>query len=467
MSDNYEKIAKEVIEAVGGADNIISAAHCATRLRLILKDRKKADDKVVEGIDKVKGFFFTSGQYQIIFGTGTVNKVFEQVSVLGISGTSKSEQSQMVAEQGDNKFKRGIRIFSDIFIPIIPAMVATGLFMGLRGVLLQEQILSLFGLTVESIPSSLLAFTQILTDTAFAFLPVLICWSAFKKFGGTPILGIMVGLMLVSPSLPNGWAVAQGTAEPLILFGIKMAGYQASVLPAFFAGLIGAKLEIWLRKRISDTFDLILTPFLTLLITLICGLLIIGPIAHQIEISLVYVVTLLFTLPFGIGGLIWGGISQLIVVTGVHQALSVVEIQMLAQTKWNLVNPIGSCAIAAQAGAAFAVGMKTKSKKIKALSFPSVIAALLGITEPAIFGVNLRFVKPFIMGLVGGGVGGFLASLFKLKATGMGISALPGMLLYLNNQFPLYILVIVISFGVAFALTFLFGYKDKEENKGE
>ncbi len=463
MSDNYEKIAKEVIEAVGGADNIISAAHCATRLRLILKDRQKVDDKVVEEIEKVKGFFFTSGQYQIIFGTGTVNKVFEQVSNLGISGTSKSEQSQMVAEQGDNKFKRAIRIFSDIFVPIIPAMVATGLFMGLRGVLLQQQILAIFGLTPESIPSSLLTFTQILTDTAFAFLPVLICWSSFKKFGGTPILGIMIGLMLVSPSLPNGWAVAQGTAEPLVLFGLKMSGYQASVLPAFFAGFIGAKFEIWLRKRISDTFDLILTPFLTLLVTLIFGLLIIGPIAHEIEVSLVYVVTMLFTLPLGLGGLIWGGISQLIVVTGIHQALSVVEIQMLAQTNWNLVNPIGSCAIAAQAGAAFAVGMKTKSKKIKALSFPSVISALLGITEPAIFGVNLRFVKPFIMGLVGGGVGGFLASLFKLKATGMGISALPGMLLYLNSQFPLYILVIAISFGVAFALTFMFGYKDKEE----
>lgn len=463
MSDNYEKIAKEVIEAVGGADNIISAAHCATRLRLILKDRKKADDKVVEGIDKVKGFFFTSGQYQIIFGTGTVNKVFEQVSALGISGTSKSEQSQMVAEQGDNKFKRGIRIFSDIFVPIIPAMVATGLFMGLRGVLLQQQILSIFGLTPESIPSSLLIFTQILTDTAFGFLPALICWSAFKKFGGSPVLGIMIGLMLVSPLLPTGWGVAQGTEEPLILLGVKLAGYQASVLPAFFAGLIGAKTEIWLRKRISDTLDLILTPFLTLLITLTCALLIIGPIAHVVEVSLVQVVTFIFSLPFGLGGLIWGGTGQAIVVTGVHQALSVVEIQMLAQTKWNLVNPVGSCAIAAQAGAAFAVGMKTKSKKIKALSFPSVISALLGITEPAIFGVNLRFVKPFIMGLVGGGVGGFIASLFKLKATGMGISALPGMLLFLNNQFPLYILVIAISFGVAFALTFMFGYKDKEE----
>lgn len=464
MSDNYEKIASEVIEAVGGADNIISATHCATRLRLILKDRKKADDEIVEQIEKVKGFFFTSGQYQIIFGTGTVNKVFEQVSALGISSTSKSEQSQMVAEQGDNKFKRAIRIFSDIFVPIIPAMVATGLFMGLRGLLLQPQILGMFGLTPNSIPHSVLIFTQILTDTAFGFLPALVCWSTFKKFGGSEVLGIMIGLMLVSPLLPSGWDVAQGTVtKPVILLGVSLAGYQASVLPAFFAGLFGAKLEIWLRKRIPDTFDLILTPFLTLLITLICALLIIGPITHQIEVSLVQLVTLLFTLPFGIGGLIWGGISQAIVVTGVHQALSVVEIQMLAHTKWDFVNPVGSCAIVAQAGAAFAVGVKSKSVKIKALSFPSVISALLGITEPAIFGVNLRFVKPFIMGLVGGGVGGFLASLFQLKATGMGISALPGMLLYLNNQFPIYILVTVISFGVAFALTFLFGYEEKLE----
>lgn len=463
MSDNYQKIAKEVIEAVGGADNIISAAHCATRLRIILKDRNKADDKAVEAIDKVKGFFFTAGQYQIIFGTGTVNKVFEQVSALGIASASKSEQSQLAAEQGGSKLKRAIRVFSDIFVPIIPAMVATGLFMGVRGLLLQEQILSIFGLTAESIPASLLTFTQILTDTAFGFLPVLICWSAFKKFGGSPILGIMVGLMLVSPSLPSGWGVAQGTEEPLVLFGIKMAGYQASVLPAFLTGLVGAKLEIWFRKRISDTLDLILTPFLTLLLSLICGLMIIGPIAHQIEAGLLHAMTFIFTLPFGLGGLIWGGICQLIVVTGVHQALSVVEIQMIADTGWNLVNPIGTCAIVAQAGAAFAVGMKSKSKKIKALSFPSVISALLGITEPAIFGVNLRFVKPFIMGLVGGAAGGFIASLLKLKGTGMGITAIPGTLLYLNNQFIPYILVSVFSFAVAFILTYLFGYKDKEE----
>ena len=463
MSDNYQKIAKEVVEAVGGADNIISAAHCATRLRIILKDRNKADDKAVEAIDKVKGFFFTAGQYQIIFGTGTVNKVFEQVSALGIASASKSEQSQMAAEQGNNKLKRAIRVFSDIFVPIIPAMVATGLFMGVRGLLLQEQILSILGLTPESIPASLLTFTQILTDTAFGFLPVLICWSAFKKFGGSPILGIMVGLMLVSPLLPSGWGVAQGTEEPLVLFGIKMAGYQASVLPAFLTGFVGAKLEIWLRKRISDTLDLILTPFLTLLLSLICGLMIIGPIAHQIEAGLLYLMMFIFTLPLGLGGLIWGGINQLIVVTGVHQALSVVEIQMIADKGWNLVNPISTCSIVAQAGAAFAVGVKSKSKKIKALSFPSVISALLGITEPAIFGVNLRFVKPFIMGLIGGGVGGFIASLLKLKATGMGITAVPGALLYLNNQFISYILVSVISFGVAFALTYFFGYKDKEE----
>lgn len=464
MSDNYQKIAKEVIEAVGGKDNIISAAHCATRLRIILKDRKKVDDKAVESIDKVKGFFFTAGQYQIIFGTGTVNKVFEQVSALGIASASKSEQSQMAAEQGSNKFKRAIRIFSDIFVPIIPAMVATGLFMGVRGLLLQEQILAIFGLTPESIPASLLTFTQILTDTAFGFLPVLICWSAFKKFGGSPILGIVVGLMLVSPSLPSRWDVSQGTAEPLVLFGIKMAGYQASVLPAFLTGLVGAKLEVWFRKRISDTLDLILTPFLTLLLSLVCGLMIIGPIASEIEAVILNLMVFIFTLPFGLGGLIWGGINQLIVVTGVHQALSVVEIQMIADTGWNLVNPISTCSIVAQAGAAFAVGIKSKSKKIKALSFPSVISALLGITEPAIFGVNLRFVKPFIMGLVGGAAGGFLASLLNLKATGMGITAIPGTLLYLNNQFILYILVAVFSFGVAFALTYLFGYKDKEEN---
>lgn len=459
----YLKIASDVLEAIGGEENIISMAHCATRLRLVVKDRNIIDDEKVDEIDKAKGFFFTSGQYQIIFGTGIVNRVYEAMEELGVSATSKSELKEQATTQEDNGFKRLIRVFGDVFVPIIPALVATGLFMGLRGLIMQPQILGLFGLTVESISPNFIAITQILTDTAFAFLPVLVCWSAFRVFGGSPLLGILLGLMLVSPVLPTSWDVAQGTGDPLLFFGfIKVAGYQGSVLPAFIMGFLGANIEKKIRKIIPPALDLIVTPFLSLLVMILLALFVIGPIFHEVEMLMLHGVEWILALPFGLGGLIYGGLNQIIVVTGLHHALNLIEIQFLAETGWNPVNPISTVSIVAQAGAAFAVGLKTKKVKVKSVAFPSTLSALLGITEPAIFGVNLRYGKPFVMGLIGGAVGGFLVSLLKLKGTGMSITAIPGSLLYLNNQFIPYILVSVLSFAVAFILTWFFGYKDSE-----
>lgn len=463
MTMEYNKIAKDVIDAVGGEDNIISMAHCATRLRLVVSDRSKINDDKVDIIDKAKGHFFTSGQYQIIFGTGTVNRVYEAMEEADISATSKSELKETASKEESNTFKRMIRIFGDVFVPIIPALVATGLFMGLRNVITQEQILNLVGLTSESISTNFLTLTQVLTDTAFGFLPVLVCWSAFRVFGGSPLLGILLGLMLVSPSLPTSWGVAQGTEDPLLFFGfIKVAGYQGSVLPAFIMGYVGSKIEKKLRKVVPEFLDLIITPFLSLLLMLLIALFVVGPIFHQVEIWLLSFVEILLGLPFGIGGLVYGSINQIIVITGLHHALNLIEIQMLADSGWNLVNPISSASIAAQAGAAMAVGLKARDKKIKAIAFPSSVSALLGITEPAIFGINIRFVKPFIMGCIGGGAGGFVASFFSVKATGMSITVIPGTLLYLNSQLPLYILVCIVGFGVAFVLTWLFGYKEND-----
>ena len=339
-------------------------------------------------------------------------------------------------------------------------MVATGLFMGLRGFLTQDALLAFFGTSADAIPKQFLEFTQILTDTAFSFLPVLVCWSAFKKFGGSPVLGIVIGLMLVSSILPTSWDVAQGNAKPLIFFGfIKVNGYQSSVLPAFIVGFLGSKIEQWLHDHVINALDLIVTPFVTVLVSLCLGLFVVGPIFHSVEVGLVSIVSALFSLPFGIGGFIWGALCQVIVVTGVHHALNLVEIEMLAKTKWNPVNPVGSCGIVAQAGAAMAVAVKTKSTKMKSLGYPSAISALLGITEPAVFGVNLRLVQPFVCACIGGGVGGWIAALLGLKGTGMSITGIPGMLLYLNKQMPLYILVNVIAFAVAFVLTYFLGMK--------
>ncbi|GAA5416013.1 PTS system trehalose-specific EIIBC component [Paraliobacillus ryukyuensis] len=461
MSEN-KKVAKEIIHAVGGQDNITSVAHCATRLRIMVNDKEQIDQEKVENIDKVKGAFFNSGQYQIILGTGTVNRVYEEVEKLGIEGSTKAEQSQEAKKSG-NFLQRAIRSLGDVFVPIIPVLVATGLFMGLRGLVMQETILGLFGLTEADISSNFILFTEILTDTAFIFLPALIAWSAFRVFGGSPIIGLVLGLMLVSPSLPNAWGVAEGGVEPIYFGFIPVVGYQGSVLPAFFAGLIGAKVERFIRKRVPEALDLILTPFLTLLIMISFAMFMLGPIFHEVESYILDGTLAVLDLPLGLGGLLIGLFHQLIVVTGVHHIFNLLEIQLLENFGNNPFNAIITASIAAQGGAALAVGIKAKSKKMKALALPSALSAFLGITEPAIFGVNLRLGKPFLMGIIAGGLGGFLASLFDLAGTGMSITVLPGVLLYLNSQLLLYILVNIVSIGAAFALTWLFGYKEKEE----
>ena len=462
-----KELAQYIIRLVGGKENIASVQHCATRLRIVVHDKDKINVKEVENLDKVKGSFFNAGQYQIILGTGLVNRVYDEaMTQLNLAAESPIPDDTTSKPVYGNKFQRAIRMFSDVFVPIIPVLVATGLFMGLRGLLTQEAVLGVFGMTPDDIPNQLLLFTQILTDTAFAFLPALVCWSTFKNFGGSPVIGIVLGLMLVSNSLPSAYDVGSGAAEPLVFFGfIKVAGYQGSVLPAFATGVLTAKFEKWLRKRVPDAIDLIVTPFVTLVVGIVLALFVLGPILHTVENVVLYAVEGLLTLPFGIGGLLYGSFGQLLGIFGIHHILNFLEISMLANDGWNYLNPIGTCGNVAQAGAVLPVAIKALSAKTKQVAYPSCLSALLGITEPAVFGVNLRFVKPFIMAMIGGGCGGFLASLLGLRATGMSITGIPGTLLYLNEQLPFYILVNVVAFAVAFVLTYFFGFHSKMENQ--
>ena len=501
---NNTEIAKKVIEALGGRENVNSVAHCATRLRVMVKDEGKIDKNTVENLEKVQGAFFNSGQYQIIFGTGTVNKIYDEVVALGLPTSSKDDMKAEAAKQG-NWFQRAIRTFGDVFVPILPAIVATGLFMGVRGAIAQDQVLSLFGTTADAFKSTdFYTYTVVLTDTAFAFFPALICWSAFRVFGGNPIIGLVLGLMMVNSALPNAWDVAgQATkfavdpskdildkianmdvlgslkfasevtatkAHPIYFFGfIPVVGYQNSVLPAFFVGLFGAKFEKWLHKKIPDVLDLLLVPFLTFLVMSILGLFVIGPVFHIVESYVLNGTEFLLSLPFGLAGLIIGAVHQLIVVTGVHHIFNLLESQLVSQTGKDPFNAIITAAMTAQAGATLAVAVKTKSKKLKALAFPAALSAGLGITEPAIFGVNLRFVKPFVIGLGAGAVGGWLASIMGLAGTSFGITIIPGTLLNLNGQLLQYIFMVVLTTGLSFVLTYMFGYKDEEtaEEKAE
>ena len=453
---NNQDIAKKVIEALGGRENVNSVAHCATRLRVMVKDEGKINKEVIENLDKVQGAFFNSGQYQIIFGTGTVNKMYDEVVALGLPTSSKEEMKAEAAKQG-NWFQRAIRTFGDVFVPIIPVIVATGLFMGVRG------LLTALGMTL---PEDVTTYTQILTDTAFIILPGLVVWSTFRVFGGNPAVGIVLGMMLVSDSLPNAWAVASGgEVTAMQFFGfIPVVGLQGSVLPAFIIGVVGAKFEKAVRKVVPDVLDLLVTPFVTLLVMSILGLFVIGPVFHVVENYILIGTKAILNLPFGLGGFLIGGVHQLIVVSGVHHIFNLLEVQLLAADHANPFNAIITAAMTAQGAATVAVGVKTKNPKLKTLAFPAALSAFLGITEPAIFGVNLRFRKPFFLSLIAGAIGGGLASILGLAGTGNGITIIPGTMLYVGNgQLLQYLLMVAVSFVLGFALTYMFGYEDEEE----
>jgi len=450
---NNIEIAKSVIEAIGGKDNVSSVAHCATRLRIMVKDKEKIDTNRVENIEKVQGAFFNAGQFQIIFGTGTVNRIYDEVVSLGLPTSTTSEMKAEVAKQG-NWFQRAVRTFGDVFVPIIPAIVATGLFMGLRG------LLEAFGVVL---PSDFLIYSKILTDTAFIALPALVVWSTFKVFGGNQTIGIVLGLMLISGSLPNAWEVAQGgEIVPIKFFGlVDVVGLQGSVLPAFIIGVVGANFEKWVRKYVPEVLDLLVTPFITLFVMSILGLFVLGPIFHQVEKVILSLTTTVLYLPFGLGGLIIGGTHQLIVVSGVHHIFNLLEINLLSATGQNPFNAIITAAMTAQGAAAVAIGVKTKSPKLKALTFPAALSAFLGITEPVIFGVNLRFRKPFVLSLLAGALGGALSALLGLAGTSNGITIIPGSMLYVGNQqLPQYLFMVAVSFALGFTFTYLFGYDD-------
>ncbi|MBE6047232.1 MAG: PTS sugar transporter subunit IIA [Clostridium sp.] len=439
-------VAKEILKNIGGKENIKSMEHCATRLRLILVDKEKVNEKAIENIDGVKGQYFAAAQFQIILGTGFVNKVFAEMNKEGIeTGNNKEE-----AYANMTLVQKVSRTLGDIFVPIIPVLVATGLFMGVNGLLKNLGIIS-----DESNFSLVLG---ILTDTAFAFLPALVAWSTIKKFGGTPVIGIVLGLMLVSGSLPNAYSVAGGTESPIYIalmgLNIPLVGYQGSVLPALILGIIAAKIEKSLRKVVPDVIDLIVTPFITLAVSMLLGLFIVGPIMHTIEQYILAGCIMFMTLPFGIGGAVIGGFHQVIVVSGIHHVFNALEVELLAKEGVNQFNALISGAIVAQGAATIAVALKTKDKKKRSLYLSSAVPAFLGITEPAIFGVNFRFIKPFVYGCVGGAVAGLFSGIIKLAGSGMGVTAIPGILLYLNTNIVGYFIACAIGFAVSFALTY-------------
>ncbi|MGG5316342.1 PTS transporter subunit EIIC [Enterococcus sp. AZ072] len=465
MAMDYKKIGDEIVEIVG-KDNILSMTHCATRLRLEVKDRAAIDDKKTQNVDQVKGVFFNAGQYQIILGTGTVNKVYDALIQDDDELRQRETSLESIKREG-NPVKRGIRTLADIFIPIIPGIVATGLFLGLKGVILNENVLGFFGTSTAQIPEYILTLMNVLTDTVFVFLPALICWSAFKKFGGTPIIGFVIGLMLVSPMLPNAYSVADINSgiEPLIAFGfIPIVGYQGSVLTALVVGILGANLEKRLRKVMPASLDLMFTPFVVIMGMLLMGLLVLGPLLHYVEAGLVVLVKALIHIPFGLGGLVIGFLYPLAVMTGMHHLFIMIETSLLAQTGFNPL--ITLCAMYGFANAAvcFAISTKAKNKKIKVIGTSAGITQLLGVSEPALFGITIRYgTKPLIVMLGCSALGGALLSVLGVQANSYGLAVIlsPLMYIYEPSQFVTYIVVGLLIFILAFVITYLFAVPEE------
>ncbi|WP_333913246.1 PTS transporter subunit EIIC [Vibrio coralliirubri] len=452
MARDAKVVANRVMALLGGEGNIAQLNHCATRLRVVAKDDEQVDAEGLSATEGVHGYFFQNGQHQVILGTGFVGKVFAIMK-----GNEAIEEAPQTEEKKDtvSTFQTVTRTFSDIFVAIIPALVATGLLMGLRGLLVN-------GFGIELSPQ-LNTLSQVLTDTAFIFIPVLVTWSAMRVFGGNPVLGIVLGLMLVAPQLANKWDVAFGNAEAMMIpfmgFEIAVTGLQSSILPAVFMGWFAALVERTSRKHIPEVLDLILTPFITLLVSLIAGLVFVGPILLGIEKLITEAVLYFLQIPYGIGGLIYGGAIQFMAVTGMHHTIVPITIAMVTDTGFDYINPLGTAAIAGQFGAAMAV-MSMQTDKVKRTGmFGAALPALFGITEPAMFAITLPRVKPFLYGCIGGALGGCLGAIAGIGSAGTGATMLPGILLYLGGGLGMYVLVMLVGAASAFALTKLL-YKE-------
>lgn len=462
MAMDYGKCAREIFENLGGRDNLVSAAHCATRLRLVTVDNSKIDMKKLENVEGVKGVFSNNGQLQLIIGTGTVNKVYDEfLKVSGMTAATKEEVKAAAAAKQPLP-KQMVKAMGDVFVPILPAIVASGLMMGL----------------VEALGKALPAFAgsdwygilDLLANTAFVFLPVLIAVSAARVFGGNIFLGGVIGMIMIHPNLINAWSV--GSMDPsqipvwrLFGFSIRQVGYQGHVIPVIIAVWIMCQLERWLHKHVPEMIDLFVTPLCTVMITAFLTLGLIGPVFSTAENYILSFAQWIITVGHGIGAMIMGALYPFTVVCGIHHMYNVIEAGMLsAAGGLNTWMPIASAANFAQGAACLAVGLKSRNHRTKAVAIPSSLSAALGITEPAIFGVNLRFMKPLLCGMAGGACGAILGAVFHIGATSYGVTGIPGFLITLDYTVQ-YAIVLAVSFVVSFVLTWTLWREEGEEEE--
>jgi trehalose PTS system EIIBC or EIIBCA component len=452
-----------IIKNIGGAGNVSSASHCVTRLRLVLVDESLVDKEALEENELVKGTFSASGQFQVIIGPGMVEKVYSEfVQQTGAEAVSKDDMKKEVAEKG-NVIQKGVRVLADIFIPILPAIVAAGLLLGLNNMLANPGIFydekSL--LDVHTGWTGIAEFINVIANTAFTFLPVLIAWSAAKKFGGSPLLGIVLGLLLVHPSLMSAYAYAgnPGDVEYWNLFGWDIAkiGYQGQVLPVIFATWILTWSERQLKRYIHDNLQMIFVAPLALVFAGLLTFGVIGPITMTGSNWITDGILYLFEVSPAFAGAVYGFISGPLVITGMHHIFLGVNLQMAGTLGYVTLWPIGETVTLAQGAAALTMFFIIKqNKKLKGVSLTATLSAWLGVTEPAIYGINLRFRYPFIAVMIGSAVGSAYLAAQGVKATSVGVGGMLSFLSVYPEHWAFYFTGMAITFVITVGLTFGF-----------
>lgn len=462
----YEAISEKITQLAGGRENIVGLAHCATRLRLVLADNEKADIKAMEEVDLVKGVFVAGDQVQIIFGTGLVNDVCEVMGELNHMNTMSLGDLKTKAGQKMNPLQKALKALSDVFIEIMPGILAAALLTGLSSVLgnlpAVESNETLYGIV---------RLINISSGAIFGFLPLCVAYSTVKRFGGRPIMGIVIGCIMLSNSLADAYAAAQGTVDVTTLhifgFNVELVGFQGGIIVALLIGIVTAKLDQFFEKKVPEMIRLLVSPLLTTLISSFLLFLLIGPIgrglASGITAGLVWM-----TKNLGIVGyVVFSGVQQLIVITGLHHVFGAIETQLLVDTGRNFLNPLMSVAIIAQGGAVLGYMVRNlENAKAKELCIPSFVSVLFGITEPALFGVNIRYRYPLAGGCIGGAVGGAIVYLTNLAALGFGTTVVPGIALAdpTNHGYVNYVIAHLVALGVGFIATVIMGTVFEKKN---
>ena len=455
----YEKIASEIVRLAGGRDNILGVAHCATRLRLVLEDNDKADTAAIERVDLVKGVFVAGDQLQIIFGAGLVNDVCQILAESIHMDSMSLGDLKTKANKRMNPLQRAVKALSDVFIEIMPGILAAALLTGLSSVLGNLEFVenndTLYGIST---------LINIASGAIFGFLPLCVAYSTVKRFGGRPIMGIIMGCIMLSGSLADAYAAAQGTVDVTVLhiFGlpVELVGFQGGIIVALLIGVVTAKLDIFFEKKVPEVIRLLVSPLLTTLVSSFLLFIIIGPVGRGLASGITAALVWMTQNLGALGYAVFSGVQQLIVITGLHHVFGAIESQLLVDTGRNFLNPLMSVAIIAQGGAVLGyLAGHLKDARAKELCIPSFISVLFGITEPALFGVNLRYRYPLIGGCIGGAVGGVIVYMTNLAALGFGTTVVPGIALAdpAHNGYLNYVIAHVAAVVSGFLFAFLLG----------